>query len=297
MVCIRCQKRPAIIFVQRMENGQMKNEGYCLHCAREMHIKPVDDLMKQFGMSDEDMDAMEDRMENMMQEMGDMSNMNPFSMMMGMGQPDQSEEDGDLVPGSSATFPLGVKAEGDAGNERHICKANPAMIDDIGKKHGLEDTSENFSGKKYALAPKAATKFLKASRCYVALGKARRVLWWLGLLLLSPALILWAEWGANGDDDTIICRVLTFSSSSCMNLTTATEYVRRLTLVLIMGVVCWIAALVIFGVRSYMRSVYPELRDHSSSASHVLVGIISFLVLVMVFPVLVITLLSALMTL
>ena len=101
MVCNRCQKRPAIIFVQRMENGQMKNEGYCLHCAREMHIKPVDDLMKQFGMSDEDMDAMEDRMENMMQEMGDMSSMNPFSMMMGMGQPDQSEEDGDLVPGSS----------------------------------------------------------------------------------------------------------------------------------------------------------------------------------------------------
>ena len=121
MVCIRCQKRPAIIFVQRMENGQMKNEGYCLHCAREMHIKPVDDLMKQFGMSDEDMDAMEDRMENMMQEMGDMSNMNPFSMMMGMGQPDQSEEDDDLVPGSSATFPLGVN--GGAQNGKNEKKA------------------------------------------------------------------------------------------------------------------------------------------------------------------------------
>ena len=123
MVCIRCQKRPAIIFVQRMENGQMKNEGYCLHCAREMHIKPVDDLMKQFGMSDEDMDAMEDRMENMMQEMGDMSNMNPFSMMMGMGQPDQSEEDCDLVPGSSATFPLGVNGGAQNGkNEKKACK-------------------------------------------------------------------------------------------------------------------------------------------------------------------------------
>ena len=81
MVCIRCQKRPAIIFVQRMENGQMKNEGYCLHCAREMHIKPVDDLMKQFGMSDEDMDAMEDRMENMMQEMGDMSSIDRKSVV------------------------------------------------------------------------------------------------------------------------------------------------------------------------------------------------------------------------
>ena len=123
MVCIRCQKRPAIIFVQRMENGQMKNEGYCLHCAREMHIKPVDDLMKQFGMSDEDMDAMEDRMENMMQEMGDMSSVNPFSMMMGMGQPDQSEEDGDLVPGSSATFPLGVNGSTQNGkNEKKAGK-------------------------------------------------------------------------------------------------------------------------------------------------------------------------------
>ena len=56
MVCIRCQKRPAIIFIQRMDNGQMKQEGYCLHCARELHIKPVDDLMKQFGMSDQDLD-------------------------------------------------------------------------------------------------------------------------------------------------------------------------------------------------------------------------------------------------
>ena len=200
--------------------------------------------------------------------------------------------------GRGSTEPTdGIKAKGDAENERHTCKANPAMIDDVGKKHGMEDTSENFSGKKFALTPKVDTKFLKASRCYVVLGKARRVLWWLGLLLLSPAFILWAEWGTNSDDDTIICSVLTFSSSSCMNLTTATEYVRRLTLVLITGVVCWIAALVIFGVRSYMRSTYPELRDHSSSASHVLVGIISFLVLVMVFTVFAITLISALMTL
>ena len=110
MVCIRCQKRPAIIFVQRMENGQMKNEGYCLHCARELHIKPVEDLMKQFGMSDEDMDNMEDRMENMMQEPGDGSGaMNPSSMMMNMAQPREDDDgDEDLMPGSSATFPLSM---------------------------------------------------------------------------------------------------------------------------------------------------------------------------------------------
>ena len=84
MVCIRCQKRPAIIFIQRMDNGQMKQEGYCLHCARELHIKPVDDLMKQFGMTDQDLDNMENRMESMMEEMGDA---NPLSMMKNMSKP------------------------------------------------------------------------------------------------------------------------------------------------------------------------------------------------------------------
>ena len=93
MVCIRCQKRPAIIFIQRMVDGQMKQEGYCLHCARELHIKPVDDLMKQFGMSDQDLDNMENRMESMMEELGDS---NPLSMMMNMTQGGEDAPDEEL---------------------------------------------------------------------------------------------------------------------------------------------------------------------------------------------------------
>lgn len=47
--------------------------------------------------------------------------------------------------GRGSTGPTdGIKAEGDAGNERHICKANPATTDDMGKKHGMEDASEKF---------------------------------------------------------------------------------------------------------------------------------------------------------
>ncbi len=121
MVCIRCQKRPAIIFIQRMENGQMKQEGYCLHCARELHIKPVDDLMKQFGMSDQDLDNMENRMESMMEEMGDC---NPLSMMMNMAN--RGEERGrmdDFVPGGSATFPLGFTSAPEEGRRQ---KGRPA---------------------------------------------------------------------------------------------------------------------------------------------------------------------------
>ena len=126
MVCIRCKKRPAIIFVQRMDsNSQMKQEGYCLRCARELHIKPVEDLMKQFGMSEQDMDNMEDRMESMMEEMGEGGN--PFSMMMGMGQPGENEETDDaegFTPGGNATFPLSLSGQeekkdaGRAGNKK-----------------------------------------------------------------------------------------------------------------------------------------------------------------------------------
>ena len=111
MVCIRCKKRPAIIFIQRMENGQMKQEGYCLHCARELHIKPVDDLMKRFGMSEQDMDNMEDRMESMMEEMGEGGN--PFAALMKMQDEENGgagEEDG-FTPGGNATFPLSIAGQ------------------------------------------------------------------------------------------------------------------------------------------------------------------------------------------
>ncbi len=145
MVCIRCQKRPAIIFIQRMENGQMKQEGYCLHCARELHIKPVDDLMKQFGMSEQDLDNMENRMESMMEELGDS---NPLSMLMNMSgngeNADAENMDEDLVPGSNATFPLGFtgteKQDGDKKADRKNGKKPP-------KRKFLDTYCENLTRK------------------------------------------------------------------------------------------------------------------------------------------------------
>lgn len=145
MVCIRCQKRPAIIFIQRMENGQMKQEGYCLHCARELHIKPVDDLMKQFGMSEQDLDNMENRMESMMEELGDS---NPLSMLMNMSgsgeDADAENMDEDLVPGSNATFPLGFagteKQDGEKKADRKNGKRPP-------KRKFLDTYCENLTRK------------------------------------------------------------------------------------------------------------------------------------------------------
>ncbi len=63
MLCVKCQKRTAVVFVQRPgQNGEVKNEGYCLVCAKEMGIKPVDDLMKQMGISEDQIEALADEM-------------------------------------------------------------------------------------------------------------------------------------------------------------------------------------------------------------------------------------------
>ena len=57
-LCSRCGKNVAVVFITKIENGQAKNEGLCLKCARELHIKPVDDVINKMGLTDEDLDGL-----------------------------------------------------------------------------------------------------------------------------------------------------------------------------------------------------------------------------------------------
>ena len=61
-ICARCHKNMAIIFITKIENGQSKNEGLCLKCARELQIKPVDDIIKKMGLTDEELDGLTNEM-------------------------------------------------------------------------------------------------------------------------------------------------------------------------------------------------------------------------------------------
>ena len=65
-ICAHCKKNPAVIFITKIENGRTTNEGICLKCARGMNIKPVEDIMKKMGISDEDLDSLTDDMMEMM---------------------------------------------------------------------------------------------------------------------------------------------------------------------------------------------------------------------------------------
>lgn len=121
MLCVRCKKRTAIVFVQRIEAGQPKQEGYCLTCAKELGVKPVDDLIKQFGLSEQELENMEERMSSFMEEAGENGMpMFPFGPMgMGAEEGEESEEnDDEFTPGGSATFPFGFGAGGEKKKEK-----------------------------------------------------------------------------------------------------------------------------------------------------------------------------------
>ncbi len=61
MMCSRCKKRPAIVFLSQGTDGSV-TQGICLVCAKELGIKPVNDIIKQLGISDDMLDSISEEM-------------------------------------------------------------------------------------------------------------------------------------------------------------------------------------------------------------------------------------------
>ena len=55
-----------MVFVTRIENNETINEGLCLVCAKELGIKPVDDILKNMGLSEEEIEGMSDEVDGML---------------------------------------------------------------------------------------------------------------------------------------------------------------------------------------------------------------------------------------
>ncbi len=66
VMCARCHKRMAVVFITRMDDGESKQEGICIKCAKELGIKPVNDIISKMGLSDEDVDRMSEEMQDIM---------------------------------------------------------------------------------------------------------------------------------------------------------------------------------------------------------------------------------------
>ena len=69
LMCSRCHKRMAVVFITKLENGEKKNEGVCITCAKELGL-PLDnmlgDMMNKLGISSDELANMEDDMAKMM---------------------------------------------------------------------------------------------------------------------------------------------------------------------------------------------------------------------------------------
>ena len=58
-MCSRCGKNVAVVFITKIDqSNNSTQEGLCLKCAKEMGLKPIDNLMEQMGITDADLDAL-----------------------------------------------------------------------------------------------------------------------------------------------------------------------------------------------------------------------------------------------
>jgi len=72
MLCSRCKKRPAVVFMTTMDGtNPQKNQGLCLVCAKELGIGPVNEMIKQMGLDDEQIEAISEQMTEMLGEDGE----------------------------------------------------------------------------------------------------------------------------------------------------------------------------------------------------------------------------------
>ncbi|MBO5252471.1 MAG: ATP-dependent Clp protease ATP-binding subunit, partial [Clostridia bacterium] len=119
MMCTRCKKRPAVVFVSP-STDMNATQGYCLVCAKEIGIKPVNDIMEKMGITEEQLEAMTDSMTSLM-----------------------NMEDGDFEPGGAVPFPaellgqLGMNAHGDGMMQERPDSAQQPNGEDRKKKENF----------------------------------------------------------------------------------------------------------------------------------------------------------------
>ena len=102
-LCSRCGKNVAVIFITKVEGFQTKTEGLCLKCAKELGIKPVNDMLTQLGVGDEDIDKLS---EDLTSTLGNSDELASIASMLGAQSADENDGDDEDDTGRTATFPF-----------------------------------------------------------------------------------------------------------------------------------------------------------------------------------------------
>ncbi len=98
MLCSRCGKRQAVVFVSN-NTKDAQTVGYCLSCAKELGIKPVEDIISKMGITDDDLENVQEQMNALMQNMGEDGDMS--QLLEQLGADNLAEQMGDFAPDGS----------------------------------------------------------------------------------------------------------------------------------------------------------------------------------------------------
>ena len=104
ILCCKCKKRPAMLFVAKFDGKEMVNEGYCLKCASELGLPQVQSMMDSMGITPEDLENFDeqlDGLDNGMFELGGAETMPPFIQKMFGNIAPRDEEGEDSFDDSS----------------------------------------------------------------------------------------------------------------------------------------------------------------------------------------------------
>ena len=126
-LCYRCKKRPAVVFIQGMsQDGSTTGEpqGLCLVCAKESGIQPIDNMLKNMNISDEDIESMSEQL------MG----------MMAIDEDSDESDDDAFSLGGAATFPF---LNGIFGNMNKAGDPKEKTEDADNKKSDKNDKKKN----------------------------------------------------------------------------------------------------------------------------------------------------------
>ncbi len=70
-LCSKCKKRPAVVFISNPADPTGEPEGLCLSCAKDLGIKPVDDMLKSMNVTDEDIEQLSNQFIDLMGDVDD----------------------------------------------------------------------------------------------------------------------------------------------------------------------------------------------------------------------------------
>lgn len=136
-LCSKCKKRPAVVFMSDMTNPSAEPNGLCLVCAKELGIKPVDDMLKRMNISDEDIEQMSDQF---------------MDLMTGEDFDDAALNDETFDLGTAPAMPFlskifGSPAAGDKSSENEKTKGDKQEKNKKKKRKFLEQYCTNLTAK------------------------------------------------------------------------------------------------------------------------------------------------------